>query len=160
MLHDTNDRGDLAVSLVEELVFPEQFFTRAVESASHWTGERRLLLAVLQEAVDSFLRHRNATTRRGKRLFREDKEWFWAKDRDELLSFESICGHLNLDPDYIRLGLTRALQETAQPVSLPQHEAGRPVRQVSLVPGITGGENRDQPLSQNACDALVHEVAA
>jgi len=94
-------------SLDTEAILPEQFFRLSQESHAVWTGERRLLLAVLTEAVDSFLRYRAATTRRGRRLFNETIEWFWLRDQSWLYSFETICHHLDLDADSIREGLRR-----------------------------------------------------
>ena len=91
---------------VEQLL-PEQYFVPAWESAVAWTGERRLLCAVFQEAVHTFLTDRDARTARGQRLFREAQEWFWSEDGDWLYAFKSICLHLHLDPDYIRRGLQR-----------------------------------------------------
>jgi hypothetical protein len=76
-----------------------------MDSAVAWSGERKLLLAVLQDAVASFFRYRQDPTTRGKRLFRETHEWFWSTDRQWLCSFESICDNLHLDADYIRRGL-------------------------------------------------------
>ena len=90
-----------------EVILPEQFFCSGDESHAAWTGERRLLFAVLEEAVDSFLRYRTATTRRGKRLFHETVEWFWSEDESWLYSFAIICRHLDLDAEYIRGGLQR-----------------------------------------------------
>lgn len=94
-----------------EMTLPEQFFRTANQSFAVWTGERRLLFAVLEEAVESFFRYRNATTRRGQRLFRETVEWFWEHDQKWLYSLETICQHLDLDAEYIRGGLQR-LYET------------------------------------------------
>jgi hypothetical protein len=94
-----------------EMTLPEQFFRAADQSFVVWTGERRLLLAVLEEAVESFFRYRDATTRRRQRLFNETVEWFWDHDQRWLYSFETICQHLDLDADYIRGGLQR-LYET------------------------------------------------
>jgi hypothetical protein len=90
-----------------EMTLPEQFFRAANQSFAVWTGERRLLLAVLEEAAESFFRYRNATTRRGQRLFNETVEWFWDRDLEWLYSFETICQHLSLDAEYIRGGLQR-----------------------------------------------------
>lgn len=106
-----------------ERLLPEQFFVPAWESAVVWTGERRLLGAVLQEAVHTFLTYRDARTARGQRLFRETQEWFWSEDCDWLYAFESICLHLQLDPDYIRRGLQRWQRPV---VSLPR--PARPVQ--------------------------------
>jgi hypothetical protein len=52
----------------QEQLLPEQFFTSAHESYGAWTGERLLMLAILQEAVHTYLRYCSSETRRGKRL--------------------------------------------------------------------------------------------
>ena len=91
----------------EEILTPEQFFPSVMDSSVAWSGERKLLLAVLQDAVASFFRYQHDSSTRGKRLFREIHEWFWSTDRQWLCSFESICDNLQLDADYIRRGLKR-----------------------------------------------------
>lgn len=129
------DTGEQTTFLNEEVIVPEQFFTRSLDSAAHWTGERRLLFAVLQDAVDSLLRHRNARTTRGRRLLREDKEWFWSKERDRLFAFESICAYLGLEPDCIRQGLARLLEAADEPCSSSptiQRKTSHPVRHLPL----------------------------
>ena len=94
-------------SMTEEVLTPEQFFVPADRTGIAWTPERRLLLAVLEDAVVSFLRYRTDLTTRGKRLFRETQEWFASTHRTSVCTFESICDYLNLDADYLRLGLRR-----------------------------------------------------
>ena len=69
--------------------------------------ECRLLWAVLENAVDTYMKNATATSRRGKRLFREAEEWIMQDDPTWLCSFISICHILELDPDYLRLGLRR-----------------------------------------------------
>ena len=106
-----------------ERLLPEQYFVPAWESAAAWTGERRLLLAVLQEAVHTFLTHHDARSARGQRLFREAQEWFWSEDCDWLYAFKSICLDLHLDPDYIRRGLQhwqRPIEPLPRPVRAGQ----------------------------------------
>ena len=98
---------ELRRSQFVEVFLPEQLFVPALESAAVWTGERRLLLAVLQEAVHTFLTYRDVVTQRRQRLFHEVQAWFWSEQSDWLYAFESICSHLHLDPDYIRRGLQR-----------------------------------------------------
>jgi hypothetical protein len=97
--------NDSMPSWSEEVLTPEQFFPLAIDSAVTWSGERKLLLAVLQDAVATFFRYQHDPTTRGKRLFREIHEWFWSTDRQWLYSFESICDNLHLDANYIRRGL-------------------------------------------------------
>ena len=69
--------------------------------------ECRLLWAVLENAVDTYMKNATATSRRGKRLFREAEEWIMQDDPTWLCSFISICHVLGLDPGYLRLGLRR-----------------------------------------------------
>ncbi|MGE0824757.1 MAG: hypothetical protein AB7G75_36250 [Candidatus Binatia bacterium] len=89
------------------LFLPEQFFGTAQQSAAVWNGERRLLFAVLQDAVACWFRYRHSRSDSGRELFQEIREWFWEKDRERLYSFESICVHLDLDAEYFRRKLMR-----------------------------------------------------
>jgi hypothetical protein len=68
-------------------------------------GEERLLLAVLESAVEDFQKYVLARCACGKKLFREAEEWFLDKDSNPLFSFASICETLGLNPDKIRKGL-------------------------------------------------------
>jgi hypothetical protein len=68
-------------------------------------GEKRLMLAVLEEAVGTFQRNVHAKSRRGQRLFREAEEWIASPDTSWMFAFESICHTLGLDPHYLRGGL-------------------------------------------------------
>src|SRR5206468_11879157 len=64
--------------------------------------ERRLVLAILEEAVRSYQHYAFATNRRGRRLFGETCEWFDSHDNTWIFSFENICYALDLDPEHIR----------------------------------------------------------
>jgi hypothetical protein len=127
-------------SVSEEVITPEQFFTPADRSGATWTPERRLLLAVLEDAVVMYLRYRNNFSTRGKRLFRETQKWFDSQDRTSLCAFESICDHLNFDADYLRLGLRRLPRLRSEtPVSLNNllRHARRTQRRLTVVPTAT-----------------------
>jgi hypothetical protein len=101
------------IAIVDEVVTPEQFFTPAERSRIAWTPERRLLLAVLEDAVSMFFRYRADPSTRGKRLFRETQAWFASTDRTSVGAFEIICEHLSIDADYLRLGLRRLSPSSA-----------------------------------------------
>lgn len=79
--------------------------------------ECRLLWAVLENAVDTYMKYTLATGRRQRRLFREAQDWIWRDDPTWFCSFVSICHVVGVDPDYLRRGL-RKWQET-QPQPLP-----------------------------------------
>lgn len=78
----------------------EQFFTNGV-----YGGEQRLMLAVLQDAVECFQEHVLAQYIWEKKLFQEAEDWILEKNSDWFFSFENICETLELNPDYIRRGL-------------------------------------------------------
>jgi hypothetical protein len=67
--------------------------------------EERLMLAVLESAVEDFQKYVLARNPSQKKLCREAEEWFLEKASDEIFSFENICETLRLHPDYIRQGL-------------------------------------------------------
>jgi hypothetical protein len=83
-------------------MLPEQFFIPAQDSHAAWTGERRLMLAVLQEALHTYLKYYHARTPHGRRLSEEARQWFWARESAGLYTFECICQHLRLDPASLR----------------------------------------------------------
>ncbi len=92
--------------LEPETVLPSQFFDRFQIDAS-LQAEKRLMLAVLEDAVGCFQKYVTASTRRGQRLFSEAEEWFTAPATDWPFGFENVCQALNLEPAYIRGGLAR-----------------------------------------------------
>jgi hypothetical protein len=68
-------------------------------------GEERLMLAVLESAVEDFQKYVLARNPVGKKLFQEAEEWLLDNDSEEAFSFKSICETLGLHPDHILKGL-------------------------------------------------------
>lgn len=66
--------------------------------------EKRLMLAVLECAVNDFQTYAKVPTGRGKRLFTEVAAWF-SSSASGPFDFDGICEATGLDPDYIRKGL-------------------------------------------------------
>ena len=69
--------------------------------------EKRLMLAVLEDAVSDFQKYATATSGRGRRLFANAEVWLRSSADDQPLAFQSICQALALDPSFIRAGLQR-----------------------------------------------------
>jgi hypothetical protein len=97
--------------LEPETFLPEQFFSEIRSQAS---GERLLLIALLQDAINCFRNYLFATKARNRRLFREAERWIMETDpppQDENMhpyfTFEQTCCFLGLDPDYVRDKLLR-----------------------------------------------------
>lgn len=94
------------VGVEPETVLPSQFFAGVHIDAS-LQPEKRLMLAVLEEAVGTFQKYTLASTRRARRLFGDVEEWFASDDTVWPFAFASICEALALEPEYIRRGLRR-----------------------------------------------------
>lgn len=69
--------------------------------------ECQLLWAILEEAIETYMKYAPATQRRGQRLFHEAEEWIFQDDETWVCSFTNICHVLEIDPNYIRTGLVR-----------------------------------------------------
>ena len=65
------------------------------------TGERRLLIALLEDGVRCYQKYAFSGTRRGRRLFREAEAWFDAT-ADAAVPFAYVCDVLGVEPDYVR----------------------------------------------------------
>jgi hypothetical protein len=91
--------------LVPETVLPAQFYDGVRIDAS-LQAEKRLMLAVLEDAVGTFQKYTGATGRRAQRLFAEVEEWFASDDTDWPFTFVNICEALGLEPHYVRRGLS------------------------------------------------------
>jgi hypothetical protein len=68
-------------------------------------GEHRLMLAVLEDAVECFQKYALAQYLWEKKLFQEAEDWIFEKNSGWPFSFENICANLELNPGYIRRGL-------------------------------------------------------
>src|SRR5947209_5979885 len=88
-------------------------------------GEEKLMLAVLENAIEYFQKYVLAKDERGKKLFQEAEEWILDKDSDWLYSFENICEVLGLHPDYIRQGLMCWKEARLNGPSIQAHHGGR-----------------------------------
>jgi hypothetical protein len=67
--------------------------------------EMRLMLAVLEDAVNCFQDNIFAVNKKRIQLFKNAEDWFMSDDASWIFSFVSICSLLQLEPDYFRQGL-------------------------------------------------------
>jgi len=74
--------------------------------------EKRLILAMLEDAVSCFQVYVTARSGKGKKLFNEAEEWIMMKHDDWIFSFASVCEILGFNPEYVRQGLRRWKQKT------------------------------------------------
>jgi len=78
-------------------------------------GERRLLLAVLEDGIRTFLKNAHASHGRAGNLKREALTWLRSDKRDDVFDFENICETLGIDAGRLR---GRVLSEAGVPATL------------------------------------------
>ena len=88
-------------------IAPEQFWKPLKRKAEHGGPEMRLMLAVLQDAVDCFQKYADSNDIHGRKLFSEAYAWIMSTESNRLFTFENICGVLDFDCASIRDGLHR-----------------------------------------------------
>ena len=98
---------DQSVTLFSpDTLVPTQYFDRVGADAA-FQPEKRLMLAVLEEAIATFQRHVVAGTRRSQRLVEEVEEWVDGQGSEWPFSFENVCAALDIEPEYLRNGMAR-----------------------------------------------------
>ena len=90
-----------------ELVMPVQFHTPASEA--WWPGEKRLMLAVLTDAIDILMKGPGVNDPRRTTVFDETVAWFTRDDADWPCSFVNVCDALGIDARAVRDAITRRM---------------------------------------------------
>ena len=101
---DTNTEDRYAGFLQPDAILPAQFF-QSLRSKSQFDGERRLMIAVLEDAVNCFMKQLHATDPKARQLYVDAEEWVSNDDRTWFFAFDNVCETLDLNPDYVREGL-------------------------------------------------------
>lgn len=113
------DMGGLLGIFGPEQIMPAQMPARR---SAELDGERRLMLAILEDAVDVLGKYAGATDVRRRGLYHDALRWIEDDDAAWIYSYVRICEHLGLDADAARDALRRRGWMPAVP--LGQHVAG------------------------------------
>jgi hypothetical protein len=91
----------LARILEPDVFLPSQFYGSAGLSRK-LEGEKRLMIAILKDAVECLEKYRGARNSSGRIHYQNAIEWVRDTGTDWLFSFTNICDLLGFDPDYMR----------------------------------------------------------
>lgn len=80
-----------------------------LEQLDYQQGEKRLMLAVLTDAVECIERYNSGRGVRSLPAYRAALRWVFAQDQAWPFSFENICLALDLDPVRFRMALCSPL---------------------------------------------------
>jgi len=106
-----------------DTLLPAQYFDTFRRKANS-EPEKKLMLAILEDAIDCFQKYIFARDGRGKGIFREAEDWILEENGDRLFSFENICEVLGFNPSYVRQGLLRWKEMKLAERSRPKNGRG------------------------------------
>ncbi len=120
--------------LAPEIVTPDQFADLNYAPKAKDASERALMVAVLEDALEQWVKYAcypDAEKKVSWLRFRELQKWFESRDKSWLYYFERICETLDLDSDYLRRGLARAMQNPRQVQTYPRIRSVRSTHRIS-----------------------------
>ena len=91
----------LARILEPDVFLPSQFYGTGALSRQ-LDGEKRLMIAILKDAVECLNKYRGARSSLGSSQYQNALEWIEDEGTEWLFSFNNICDLLGFDPDYLR----------------------------------------------------------
>jgi hypothetical protein len=163
-IHDSTQQSKkgaaMATSRIEEqsvaileadIIVPSQFFDR-IRAERSSQPEKRLMLAVMEDAITTFQKSVHGITRRQRRLLKETEEWIDSSDTSWPFSFENICAALDIEATYLRSGLQQwkgeLLAQQRQQTPAPAHS---PFRRISgRRHTLSAGRNAPMPRAKAA----------
>jgi hypothetical protein len=108
-----------------DVILPAQYNT-IVRRRSTEEGEHKLMFAVLESAVETYLKHMTGKSPARRRLFFEVQNWIDAKNRVGIFSYHTLCESLGIDAKALSIALesrlrrSRPLDSHRARISLPR----------------------------------------
>lgn len=120
------DFETLADLFEPDFVLPEQII-EGYRNDSYLSGEKALMLAVLEDGIRCFQEHLRNPRYNPRLLSQEAEEWIRADDWDWPFSFCNVCDNLGLNPEALREAL---LRWKAQRLAATEHNGHATPRKV------------------------------
>jgi hypothetical protein len=87
-----------------DTLLPEQYLD-TFRRKLHLEPEKKLMLAILEDAIACYQKYSFARDSKGKALFEEAEAWVREPGSASIFAFDSVCESLALNPEYVRRGL-------------------------------------------------------
>lgn len=91
--------------MVPDILMPVQYYDGMRRDNPETQAIKRLMFAVLADAVRCFQTYADAQSRAGRLIFGETEWWILDRNSDGPFTFEAICEALGIEPDCLRNGL-------------------------------------------------------
>ena len=87
-----------------DTLLPDQYLD-TFRRKLHLEPEKKLMLAILEDAIACYQKYLFARDSKGKALFHEAEQWVEEAGGASVFGFDSVCETLGLNPDYLRRGI-------------------------------------------------------
>jgi hypothetical protein len=118
----------LARILEPDVFLPSQFYG-ASGLSRQLEGEKRLMIAILKDAVECLDKYRSSRNSTGRSNYQNALQWVEDHGTEWLFSFTNICDLLGFDPDYLRQLLLKRENQYVKTV--------RTTRSIRFSPGVS-----------------------
>jgi len=108
----------LARLVAPDIMTPGQYYDSVHRDETGMHAIRRLMYALLSDALRCFQTYANASDRQGRRIFAEAEAWISARDAEGPCAFETICETLGIEPGRLRDSLREWRAQKASRINL------------------------------------------
>lgn len=91
--------------LQADILAPVRYLDLCKRTASEIEPEKKLMLAVLVDAIELYQNYVSRRRKISRQRFLEAEQWIREENQEWPFSFENICEALGFNPQYIHLGL-------------------------------------------------------
>ena len=89
-----------------DTLLPDQYL-ETFRRKLHLEPEKKLMLAVLEDAIACYQKYLSAKDGKARLLFQETEDWIRDENADWFFSFGNVCETLGFEPAYLRQGLLK-----------------------------------------------------
>ena len=93
--------------MIPDVLTPEQYYDGVRADDACVRPVKRLMLAVLEDAMRCYQFYANSRNGANRRLFIQAEAWLMDREADGVFSFQNICDTLGIEPACLREGLRR-----------------------------------------------------
>jgi hypothetical protein len=98
------DISEISPLFAESISTPNQYYNESRDD-SQSRPIKRLMLAVLEDALRCLNKYAHAKSGAHRLLYREAEQWLGSRDSYALFSFILVCETLGIEPEYLRSGV-------------------------------------------------------
>jgi hypothetical protein len=131
--------------LIPDILTSAQYYDGLRRDNPETQAIKRLMLAVLVDAVRCFQTYADARGRAGRRMFSDAERWILDRKSDGPFAFQALCETLGIEPDRLRDGLLKWRVQRSGGMNLRGLGRRAPVRRA----GPIGSSRCRQPRKRN-----------